>query len=415
MARTINRLSARFVATVAEAGRYADGGNLYLSVSSNGGRRWVFLFRWRGKPTEMGLGSTRDVTLARAREKAAEARAILAEGANPLEAREQRRTIPTFGEAADALIASMEPSWRNPKHRAQWKMTLTTYAALLRSKAVDAITTDDVLIALRPIWQAKPETASRVRGRIEAVLDAARAQGHRTGENPARWRGHLDKLLPARKVLSRGHHAAMPYAEVPGFLAALRDNPTVSNLALEFTILTAGRSGEIMGARWPEIDLARRLWTVPAERMKGGREHQVPLAPRSLEILAAVQKHKRDGNDFVFPGAKPGAPLSVMALTMAMRRAEKGEFTPHGFRSAFRDWCGDKTTFPREVAEAALAHALRDATEAAYRRATALEKRRALMAAWSAYAMSHEPADVISLSQARMAAKKTLRHSLDSG
>lgn len=400
MARAINRLSARFVATVAEAGRYADGGNLYLSISPNGGRRWVFLFRWRGKPTEMGFGSTRDVTLARAREKAAEARALLADDKNPLEAREQRRTIPTFGEAADTHIASMEESWRNEKHRDQWKMTLTKYAAPLRSKTVDAIGTDDVLAVLRPIWQAKPETASRVRGRVEAVLDAAKAQGHRAGENPARWRGHLDKLLPARKVLSRGHHAAMPYTDVPAFLATLRENPTTSNLALEFTILTAGRSGEIMGATWSEIDFARRLWTVPAERMKGGREHQVPLAPRAVEILETMQRLRGEEPGFVFPGAKPGTQLSVMALTMAMRRAGKGEFTPHGFRSAFRDWCGDETAFPREVAEAALAHALRDATEAAYRRATALEKRRALMAAWDTFLGSSAVDNVVAFRSA---------------
>ncbi|MFK5596583.1 tyrosine-type recombinase/integrase [Methylobacterium sp. HMF5984] len=397
MARAINRLSARFVATVAEAGRYADGGNLYLSISPNGGRRWVFLFRWLGKATEMGLGSTRDVSLARAREKAAEARGQLAESINPMQAREQRRAIPTFGEAADSYIVSMEPSWRNPKHVAQWKMTLTRYAAPIRGRGVDTISTDDVLGVLRPLWQAKPETASRVRGRIEAVLDAARAQGHRTGENPARWRGHLDKLMPARKVLSRGHHAAMPYVEVPAFLATLRENPTVSNLALEFTILTAGRSGEIMGARWSEVDLAKRLWTVPADRMKGHREHQVPLAARALEILEARQADRGDGTGFVFPGGKPGAQLSVMALTMALRRTGQGAFTPHGFRSAFRDWCGDETTFPREVAEAALAHAIRDATEAAYRRATALEKRRALMTAWNAFLTNEPASNVVAL------------------
>jgi integrase len=403
MARAINRLSARFVATVAEAGRYADGGNLYLSISSNGGRRWVFLFRWNGKPTEMGLGSTRDVTLARVREKAAEARAQLAEGVNPMQAREQRRAMPTFGEAADELIASMEPSWRNPKHVAQWKMTLTRYAGPLRSKPVDAVGTDDVLGVLRPIWQAKPETASRVRGRIEAVLDAARAQGHRTGENAARWRGHLDKLLPARKKLSRGHHAAMAYQDVPGFVQHLRANPTTSNFALEFTILTAGRSGEIMGARWPEIDLEKQLWTVPPERMKGGRQHQVPLSSRALEILEAMHGLRGSADGFVFPGAKPDSPLSVMALAMAMRRAGMGEFTPHGFRSAFRDWCGDETPFPREIAEAALAHALRDATEAAYRRASALEKRRALMAAWDAFLQPKAPDNVVPLRAAKSA------------
>jgi integrase len=386
MSRTLNRLSARFVQTVSEAGRYSDGGNLYLSVSPNGGRRWVFMFRWRGKIREMGLGSAREITLARAREKAAEARRVLAEGVNPMEARASERRIPSFGEACDAFIAVMEPSWRNQKHAAQWRMTLEHYARPLRSIAVDAITTDDLLGVLQPIWQTKPETASRVRGRIEAVLDAARAKGHRTAENCARWRGHLDKLLPPRKKLSRGHHAAMPYAEVGAFVAKLREVSTVSNLALEFTILTAARSGEVMGATWDEIDFDGRLWVIPAERMKGGREHRVPLTARMLEILQTrkADLEERQGG-FVFPGTKAGQGLSVMALAMAMRRAGAGSYTPHGFRSAFRDWCGDETGFPREVAEAALAHSIRDATEAAYRRATALEKRRSLMTAWDAY------------------------------
>lgn len=385
MARALNRLSARFVATAVEAGRYADGGNLYLSISPNGGRRWVFLFRWQGKPTELGLGSARDITLARARERAAEARACLSEGKSPLDARRQIPADTTFGKAADDLIAAMAPSWRNEKHGDQWRMTLTEYAKPIRSREVGSITTEDILGILRPIWNTKPETASRVRGRIEAVLDAAKARGLRTGENVARWKGHLDKLLPPRGKLTRGHHAAMAFDDVPAFVAKLRETATTSNLALEFTILTAGRSGEIMGAVWSEFDLVEKVWSVPAVRMKGKRVHTVPLTGRMIAILDAVRRDAAEQGAFVFQGAKAGKPLSVMALAMALRRAGAGEFTVHGFRSAFRDWCGDRTNFPRDLAEAALAHAIRDATEAAYRRGTALEKRRALMNAWSSF------------------------------
>lgn len=401
MARPVNRLSALFVRTAKEPGRYADGGNLYLSISPNGGRRWVFLFRWKGKPTEMGFGSAREVALARAREKATEARALLAEGLNPIEKREQQRAIPTFGEAADALIDSKEPGWRNTKHVAQWRMTLTEYAASLRSKSVDSIDTEDVLKVLKPIWQTKPETASRVRGRIEAVLDAARAQGHRSGENPARWRGHLDKVMPARRILSRGHHAAMPYADVPAFVELLRANPTTSNLALEFLILSAGRSGEIMGATWGEFDLQEKVWTIPPSRMKAKQQHQVPLTGRMLEILSRIDGTDRSSGAIVFPGARGNAPLSTMALAMALRRLGAAEFTVHGFRSSFRDWAGDLTSFPADLAEAALAHTIKSATVRAYRRTTALERRREMMAAWASYLQRPAGAVVISMQKAQ--------------
>lgn len=271
-------------------------------------------------------------------------------------------------------------------------MMLGEYAKSIRPLPVNAITTENVLTVLRPLWHAKPETASRVGQRIEAVLDAAKAQGHRLGDNPARWRGHLDKLLPPAKKLSRGHHAAMPFREVPGFVAKLRESPTTSNLALEFAVLTATRSGEVIGATWSEIDLQRGLWTVPAHRMKAGREHQVPLTSRMVEILEALPE--RAG--LLFPGAKPGKPLSVMALAMALRRAGRGDVTVHGFRSAFRDWCGDETSFPRELAESALAHAIKDSTERAYRRSNALEKRRDLMAAWNSF-LHDSGAEVIHL------------------
>src|ERR1700737_1916877 len=288
MGREINRLNARAVTTISQHGRHADGGGLYLSISPNGGRRWVFLYRWHGKPTEIGLGSARDVSLARARELAGHARAKLAEGANPKEGR--RSAGASFGECADQLIAAMRPSWRNRKHVAQWEMTLRDYAAPLRRLPVDKVTTDDVLSVLKPIWHEKPETASRLRGRIERVLDAAKAQGLRSGENPARWRGHLDQLLPKRQRLTRGHHAAMGYAEVPTFIGDLRSRQATAALALEFAILTAARSGEVLGARWNEFDLDRAVWTIPAARMKAGREHRVPLSPRALKIVQAMNE-----------------------------------------------------------------------------------------------------------------------------
>jgi integrase len=399
--RIRNRLSARFVATVTGVGRHADGGNLYLSVSANGGKRWVFLYRWNGKSIEMGLGPARDVSLARAREKASSARAELADGRNPIEVSRQVRAVPTFGEAADALIEAMRPSWKSEKHAAQWKMTLTEYAAPIRAIGVDAITTEDVLGVLRPIWHSKPETASRLRGRIEAVLDAARAKGHRKNENCARWRGHLDKLLPPAKKLLRGHHAAMPYSQLPTFVKALRQVPTISNLALEFTILSAARSGEVLGATWPEIDWSARLWTVPAERMKAGRQHQVPLSSRMIEVLETVERIHGKGGGYIFAGETAGKRLSSMALTMAMRRMGASQFTPHGMRSAFRDWAGDETDFARETVEMALAHMVKDATEAAYRRSTALEKRRRLLIAWDAFLSSEAEHRVILITARR--------------
>ena len=245
--RKINRLNARAVATIDRNGRHADGGGLYLSISRNGGRRWVFLYRWHGKPTEIGFGSARDVTLARARELAAQARAKLAEGGNPKDARRPSENA-TFGDWADLLVQAMRPSWRNPKHIAAWEMTLRDYAAPLRRLPVDKIITDDVLSVLKPLWNEKHETASRLRGRIERVLDAAKAQGLRTGENPARWRGHLDQLLPKRQSIAHGHYAAMPYRDVPTFLSRLRSRALCSALALEFIILTAARCGEAVWA-----------------------------------------------------------------------------------------------------------------------------------------------------------------------
>jgi integrase len=351
------------------------------------------MWKVAGKRREMGLGSLRDVSLAKARQKAAEARQKVADGLDPIASREKARMM-TFGEAADALIDSMSSSWRNEKHRAQWKMTLTAYCAPIRTKSVAEVGTDDVLKVLKPVWTTKAETASRLRGRMERVLDFARAQGQRSGENPARWRGHLDAILPKRAKLTRGHHKAMPFDEVSIFLVDLRQRDGIAARALEFTILTAARSGEVLGARWDEIDLENFLWIVPAARMKGAREHRVPLSPSTVEILRAVEKTRL--GDFVFPGVKRGRPLSVMALEMVLRRM-KVDATVHGFRSAFRDWAGERTTFPREVAEAALAHLVGDAVERAYRRGDALEKRRRLMDAWASFVGPKAATTVIEL------------------
>jgi integrase len=290
---------------------------------------------------------------------------------------------------ADALIADLSSQWRNEKHIAGWKMTLTTHAAPIRDKRVDAITTEDVLAVLKPLAATVPETASRLRGRIERVLDAAKAKGFRVGENPARWRGHLDHLMAKRQKLSRGHHAALPFTAVPAFAAQLREREAMAALALEFLILTAARSNEVVGARWDEIDLAAKVWTVPAARMKAGREHRVPLCARAVAILAKAAKGRamtKGGGPgaFVFPTAGKDAALSSNALRALLIRLDV-PVTAHGFRSSFRDWAGEASTFPREIAEAALAHVVGDATERAYRRGDALEKRRKLMDAWAAF------------------------------
>jgi integrase len=272
-------------------------------------------------------------------------------------------------------------------------MTLREYAAPLRRLPVDRISTDDVLSVLKPLWNDKPETASRLRGRIERVLDAAKAQGLRTGENPARWRGHLDQLLPKRQRLTRGHHAAMSYAELPAFMRGLQAQPATAAAALEFAILTAARSGEVLGARWSEFDAERAIWTVPANRMKAGREHRVPLSRRALGIIKRLYEDRDD--DFVFPGQKVGKPLSPMALEMVLRRMKIDDATVHGFRSAFRDWAAERTHFPNEVCEAALAHVIENNAEAAYRRGDLFDKRRKLMEAWAEYCAASKGGKVI--------------------
>ncbi|SMC91992.1 Integrase [Fulvimarina manganoxydans] len=382
MARALHKLTEKGTAsTKLKVGRHSDGGGLYLNVAKAGTKSWVFMWTASGKRREMGLGSYPAVSLAKARRAAAGAREAISEDRDPLSER-QKEAEPSFAECVDRFLASMESSWRNDKHRAQWRMTLTTYCEPIRRKRVSEIDTNDVLSVLTPIWTSKPETASRLRGRIERVLDYAKVKGWRSGENPALWRGHLKNILPARQRLSRGHHAAMPYDAVPSFMKRLRQSEAVAARALEFTILTAARSGETREAVWAEIDFDNAIWSIPAVRMKAGREHRVPLTKPALQILQNL--HDTRIGDLVFPGQKRGRPLSVMAMDMLLRRL-KVDVTVHGFRSSFRDWAGEETSFAREVAEQALAHAVGDATERAYRRGDALQKRRELMEAWTAF------------------------------
>lgn len=401
MARTRNNLTAKAVDALKEPGRHSDGGGLYLAIDGEGSsqrRRWLYLFNWNGKRREMGLGGFPAVSLKEARDARDKAEADLRAGNSPIEARDARKAVqlagptktPAFGEMADNLIASKESEWRNDKHRAQWVMTLERYCAPIRKKPVNEIGVDDVLLVLKPLWQRAPETASRLRGRIENVLDAAKVKGHRSGENPAIWRGNLEHLLAKRKKASKGHHPALPYSDIASLVTKLRARESISALALEFTILTAARSGETRGATWGEFDLKNKVWTVPASRMKAGVEHRVPLSARATAILTKLKD--ASVSDCVFPNTDGGM-LSDMALSMALRRIRPG-VTVHGMRSSFRDWCGNETPFPREVAEAALAHVL-GGVEAAYRRSDALEKRRALMDLWAQYCEPKEGGNVV--------------------
>ena len=386
MGRAIHKLSAREVETLFKPGRHSDGGGLYLSIAKDGRRRWTFMYTWGGKQTEAGLGSAGKggASLKEARDKADEGRKFIRAGINPLDEwrKPDAEEIPTFGQVADDYLAAHSSGWRNPKHRAQWEMTLKTYCEAIRAKPVETIDTEAVLSVLKSLWERAPETASRLRGRIETVLDAAKARGFigQNEANPARWRGHLDKLLPKRGKLTRGHHAAMPYADVPAFLAELRKRPAIAARALEFCILTAARSGEVLAARWDEIDVDAKVWTVPAGRTKAAREHRVPLSDKALAILREMDAART--GEHVFPGRNPKKPLSGMAFEMLLRRIGS-PYTAHGFRSSFRDWAGNETHFPRELAEHALAHVIGDKAEQAYRRSDALARRRELMDAWA--------------------------------
>lgn len=390
MAR-LYKLSARQVATLKVKGRYGDGGGLWLQVSPAGTKSWLFRYRRNGRDRQMGLGSLDTVSLASARQRAQRSRELLLDGVDPIDLRRAERQqaqleaarCMCFQECAEAFIAAHGPGWRNPVHRAQWRSTLSTYVfPVVGRMPVADIDTGLVLKCLEPIWTEKPETASRVRGRIERVLDWARARGYRQGENPARWRGHLDQLLPARRAVAAvRHHAAMTYDDVPAFMDALRAEGGVAARALEFLILTAARTGEVVGATSEEIHREKAVWIVPDTRMKAGREHRVPLVPRALEILDLLPTHER--NPYLFIGMKPRHHISTAAMSRLLDRMGCSAVTVHGFRSTFRDWCAEMTAFSQEVAEMALAHAISNKVEAAYRRGDLFAKRRRLMEEWA--------------------------------
>lgn len=391
MARKIGRLSAAAVSKVKAKGMYADGGGLYLQVTESGAKSWIFRFMLNGRAREMGLGPVHAIGLADARQKATACRRLRLEGIDPIEARRAQRqqaqleaaSAMTFKACAEAYIEAHRVGWRSPKHAAQWRSTLGAYAyPVFGDLPVRSVDVALVMKALEPIWAAKTETASRVRGRVQAVLDWATARGYRQGDNPARWRAHLENLLPKRSKVQRvEHHPALPYGEIGEFMVAVRAEEGVAARAFEFAILTATRTAEVIGARWSEIDLAEKLWIIPAVRIKAGREHRVPLSAPVLAILQNINR-VRDG-DYVFPGGKRGKPLSSMALLMLLRRMNRADLTVHGFRSTFRDWAAERTNFAREVAEMALAHVVSDKVEAAYRRGDLFQKRRQLMDAWA--------------------------------
>jgi integrase len=390
MGRAVHRLAVKKIERTKQPGYYCDGGGLYLQVSPTVSKSWIFRYTRHSKSHEMGLGSERDVSLAEARVKAAEARRQIVNGIDPLAAREghrvqerlQKAGTTSFAECAKKFIAAHKAGWQNAKHAEQWQNTLDTYAGpVIGEIAVKDVDTALVLRVLEPIWAKKPETASRLRGRIERILDYARVRGYRSGENPARWRGHLDKLLPpALNRKNRKHHAALPYDEIGAFIEQLRGQEGTGARALEFAILTATRTQEVIGATPGEFDLKKALWTIPAERMKAGKEHRVPLSPRAIELVKG-----EPAGTYLFSGGKEGAPLSNMAMLELLRRMGRDDLTVHGFRSTFRDWAAECTSYPSEVCEMALAHAINDKVEAAYRRGDLFEKRRLLILDWAKY------------------------------
>jgi integrase len=412
MQRLRKKLAARTVATITKPGLHADGGGLYLHVSASGAKSWIFRWSRDCKSHDMGLGTAGDddVTLAEARELATDARRRVREGGDPIEDRRAKRNqkkldtakAMTFRQCAEAYIKAHEAGWKNPKHAAQWPATLTNYAyPAFGSLPVQDVDVGLVMKAVEPIWTTKPETAGRVRGRVEAILDWASARGYRQGENPARWRGHLENLLPKKSKVHRvEHHPALPYPELPAFSAELRRQEGIAARALEFTILTGSRTTEAIEATWAEVDLANRLWVVPGERMKSGREHRVPLSEPAMAILAELRELQQ--SEFIFCGQRVGKPLSNMAMLQLLRRLGHGELTVHGFRSTFSDWAAERTNFPPEVREMALAHVVGDKVEAAYRRGDLFRKRRQLAEAWGRYCMTPiSGGEVVALAAAR--------------
>ena len=378
----MHKLSTRKIMSLKLPGRHSDGKGLYLLIKKTGRKSWVYMWNKNHRRREMGLGGFPDVSLSKAREKAQLAREMVADDHDPI-IEKKKVVIKSFGEAADHLVETLQADWSNEKHRQQWIRTVSHYCKPIRSIPVAKVDTDDVIRVLKPIWTEKEETARRLRARIERILDYASAHNWRTGENPARWKGHLKDILPKRDKLKKRNFAAMPYEKIPNFLKDLKSENGVAAKALEFTIHTAVRTNETLEAKWSEVDLKKRIWTIPAKRMKGKVEHIVPLTGQVIALLGQAQKYR--SSDYVFPGARESRPLSNMSMNMLMRRMGIENATVHGFRSSFRDWCGDQTQYSREIAEAALAHKIGNKVEQAYRRRSALEKRRELMRQWSSY------------------------------
>jgi integrase len=385
MPKLTHRLSPLQVRRTMEPGLHADGNNLYLSVTSSGSKSWRIIYMRAGERTELGIGSFPGISLQDARERADEAQKLLQRGEDPKRVWTEAKPSRTFGAVALDLIADREAGWKNVKHKQQWRNTLQTYASSIWDTPVADVGVEDVLSVLRPVWSSKQETARRLRGRIEAVLSAAKVRGLRAGENPALWRGNLQLLLAKQRKGPKQHHPAMPFEDVPAHLRKLRERRAPAARALEFTILTASRTSEVLHARWREIDLDAAIWTVPAERMKAAKEHRIPLSSAAIALLNCVERV----SDLVFPSASPEKPLSNMSMETVLRRMKLKPYTVHGFRSSFRDWCGEMTEFPREIAEQALAHIVGSEVERAYRRGDALEKRRQLMEAWGRYCASN--------------------------
>ena len=393
MAQTVGRLTALKVARAKRPGMYADGGGLYLQITK-GGASWVYRFMLNGRAREMGLGPVHTITLAEARERATQARKLRLDGVDPIERRRSERAAQrvagvmamSFQQCGDAFITSHGTGW-GALHRRQWTNSLAQHVyPVIGDVRVQDIDTTLVMKVVEPLWRSIPETAYRIRGRIEAVLDWAKVLGYRTGENPARWRGYLDKLLPARgKVRKVEHHAALPYAELPGFMVALREQEGIVARALEFTILTAARTGETRFARWSEFDLLDKTWTIPDRRMKAGKEHRIPLCKRTLAILQEMQAHRLADHGFVFPGSKVGRPIADTVLLRLLQRMGRGDLTAHGFRATFKTWASDRTPFQNEIVEAALAHVVGSKVEQAYQRGDMFEKRRRLMQQWEMF------------------------------
>ena len=410
MARLIQQLTETKIRALTKAGLHHDGAGLYLQVKPGGARSWVYRFRLNDRTRDMGLGALADVSLVKARDKASAARALVNDGIDPIEhtraqaiipAAPKRNCSPTFEEMAESYMADRLKRLRSEVHRHQWRQTLVDYAyPIIGQMPVNEIETNDVLAVLKPIWESKCETAARLRGRIERILARATVEGYRSGANPATWRGHLQEALPPRsEVQPVKHFRAMDYQDVPAFMAELGQIDTVAAASLRFLILTAARTGEVIGTRWNEIDWNERTWTVPAARAKTGRNHVVPLSTGAVAVLRGVEPLQGSGDDFIFPGRK-GAAQSCMTLLSLLQRRMKRAVTAHGFRSSFRDWCGDAAGVPRDLAEASLAHVIKDQVERAYRRKTAIERRRAVMQQWCDYCLPPSTT-VVNIAQAR--------------